>query len=115
MRVKIFRTIILVACACAIFWPGAFIFGLPGVLRQHWQQVFNADGGAVGKTVFFILLGATCFMYFCGRLQEKYSPGKLAIIGVLLCGTHNIWLNQAANMTAVNIWAFVVGASSAFV
>jgi OFA family oxalate/formate antiporter-like MFS transporter len=115
MSIKISRTIILVACAFAIFWPGAFIFGLPGVLRQHWQQVFNADGGAVGRTVFFILIGATCFMYLCGRLQEKYSPGKLAIVGVLLCGMSTIWLSQAANMTEVNIWAFSVGASSAFI
>ena len=109
------RTSILIACACAIFWPGAFIFGLPGVLRQHWQQVFDADGGAVGRTVFFILIGATCFMYLCGRLQEKYSPGKLASIGAVMCGGSSIWLSQAGNMTEVNFWAFVVGASSAFV
>ena len=109
------RNFILIACACAIFWPGAFIFGLPGVLRQHWQQVFDADGGAVGRTVFFILIGATCFMYLCGRLQEKYSPGRLASIGVAMCGGSAIWLSQAGNMTEVNVWAFVVGASSAFV
>ena len=115
MPAKISRTIILVACACAIFWPGSFIFGLPGVLRQHWQQVFNADSSAIGRTVFFILIGATCFMYLCGRFQEKYSPAKLASIGILMCGISVIWLSQAGNMTEVNIWAFIVGASSAFV
>ena len=47
------RPLILIACACAIFWPGAFIFGLPGVLRQHWQLAFGAGGSAVGGTVFF--------------------------------------------------------------
>ena len=109
------RTFILIACACAIFWPGSFIFGLPGVLRQHWQQVFDADGGAVGGTVFFILTGATCFMYLCGRLQEKYSPGRLAAIGAVMCGGSFIWLSQAKSMTGVNVWAFSVGASSAFV
>ena len=109
------RTIVLIACACAIFWPGAFIFGLPGVLRQHWQQVLGADGGAVGGTVFFTLMGATCCMYLVGRLQEKHSPAKLASIGIILSGSSFVLLSQAADMTAVNIWAFVVGASSAFV
>ena len=115
MPAKSPRTFILMACACAIFWPGSFIFGLPGVLRQHWQQVFDAGGGAVGGTVFFILAGATCFMYLCGRLQEKYGPGRLASIGAVLCGSSSIWLSQAGNMIDVNIWAFSVGASSAFV
>ncbi len=115
MPAKSPRTFILMACACAIFWPGAFIFGLPGVLRQHWQQVFDAGGGAVGGTVFFILTGATCFMYLCGRLQEKYGPGRLTSIGAVMCGSSAIWLSQAGNMTDVNIWAFSVGASSAFV
>jgi OFA family oxalate/formate antiporter-like MFS transporter len=115
MPAKKSRNIILIACACAIFWPGAFIFGLPGVLRQHWQQAFDADGGAVGRTVFFILIGATCFMYLCGRLQEKYSSRRLASIGAVMCGSSSIWLGQAGNMAEVNVWAFVVGASSAFV
>ena len=115
MLVKKSRTVILIACACAIFWPGAFIFGLPGVLRQHWQQAFNAGGGAVGGTVFFILTGATCFMYLCGRLQEKYAPGRLAAIGAVMCGGSVIWLSQAASMGAVNMGAFCIGAASAFV
>ena len=115
MPVKFSRAYILIACACAIFWPGSFSFGLPGVLRQHWQQVFDADGGAVGRVVFFILIGATCFMYLCGRLQEKYRPERLASIGIVMCGSSSIWLSQAGNMTEVNVWAFVVGASSAFV
>jgi len=109
------RTTILIACAGAIFWPGAFIFGLPGVLRQHWQQSFDAGGGAVGGVVFFILMGATCFMYLCGRFQERYGPGRLASIGVVMCGSCSIWLSQAGNMTEVYVWAFLVGASSAFV
>lgn len=105
----------MIASACAIFWPGAFIFGFPGVLRQHWQQAFDVGSSAVGGTVFFILTGATCFMYLCGRLQERYGPGKMAVFGSMLCGSSTIWLSQAGNMTEVNIWAFFVGASSAFV
>ena len=109
------RTLILVSCVCAIFWPGAFIFGFPGILRQHWQQTFNVGGSSVGQTIFFILTGATCFMYLCGRWQEKYGPAKLAALGAVLCGSSVIWLGRAENMTAVYAWAFLVGASSAFV
>ena len=109
------RALILIACACAIFWPGAFIFGFPGIMRQHWQQTFNVGGSAVGQTIFYILTGATCFMYLCGRWQEKYGPAKLAAIGAVLCGGSVIWLGRAENMTVVYTWAFLVGASSAFV
>jgi OFA family oxalate/formate antiporter-like MFS transporter len=106
---------ILLACACAIFWPGSFIFGLPGVLRQHWQQAFQVGGGTVGGVVFFILTGATCCMYLSGRLQDKVGPGKLAALGALMSGGSTIWVSQSPNMTAVNLWAFLIGAASAFV
>ena len=115
MSTTMTRPFVLVACACAIFWPGAFIFGFPGILRQHWQQTFGADGGAVGGTVVFILVGATCFMYLCGRWQEKYGPGRLAAIGAVMCGSSAIWLSQTTTMNGVNLWGFCVGASSAFV
>ncbi|MGD8889219.1 MAG: MFS transporter [Desulfobacterales bacterium] len=109
------RALILMACACAIFWPGAFIFGFPGVMRQYWQQAFNVGSSAVGQTVFFVLTGATCFMYLCGRWQEEYGPGRLAALGAVLCGSSVIWLGRAENMAAVCTWAFLVGASSAFI
>ena len=109
------RVLILFSCACAIFWPGAFIFGFPGVMRQYWQQAFNVGSSAVGQTVFFVLTGATCFMYLCGRWQEKYGPGRLAALGAVLCGSSVIWLGRADNMAAVYTWAFLVGASSAFI
>ncbi|MCG6894423.1 MAG: MFS transporter [Desulfobacteraceae bacterium] len=109
------RPSIMIACACAIFWPGSFIFGFPGVLRQHWQQAFDADAGAVGGTIFFILTGATCFMYLCGRWQMRYGPARLAAIGAVMGGGSALWLSRAGNMTEVYAWAFFVGASSAFV
>jgi OFA family oxalate/formate antiporter-like MFS transporter len=109
------RTLVLIACACAIFWPGAFIFGYPGVMSAHWQQTFNAGRSDVGQIIFFILIGATCFMYLCGRWQEKYGPGKLAVIGSLSGGSSVIWLGWAQSMSAVHVWAFVAGASSAFI
>ena len=115
MAEKPTRIFILIACGCAIFWPGAFIFGFPGVMRQYWQQAFNVGGSGVGQTIFFILAGATCFMYLCGRWQEKYGPGKLAALGAVLCGSSVIWLGRTDSMTAVYVWAFLVGTSSAFI
>jgi OFA family oxalate/formate antiporter-like MFS transporter len=109
------RTAVLIASGGAIFWPGAFIFGFPGVMRQYWQQTFITDGSGVGRTIFFILIGATSFMYLCGRWQEKCGPGKLAAVGAVICGGSAIWLSTADGMPAVYIWAFLVGASSAFV
>ena len=109
------RTIILISCAAAIFWPGASIFGFPGVMRQYWQQTFDVGSTEVGQTVFWVLIGATCFMYLCGRWQEKYGPGKLAALGAILCGSSAIWLARAEDMTAVYIWAYLAGASSAFI
>ena len=109
------RALILISCACAIFWPGAFIFGFPGVMSRHWQQAFNVGAGAIGKTIFFVLIGATCFMYLCGRWQEKYGPGKLIALGAVLCGSSVIWLGRVENMRAVYAWAFLVGVSSAFI
>jgi len=115
MAQKYGKKLILISCACAIFWPGAFIFGFPGVMRQHWQQVFSVGSTEVGQTVFYVLTGATCFMYLCGRWQEQYGPGKLAAMGAVLCGSSAIWLSRVENMHAVYIWAFSVGASSAFI
>ena len=109
------RLLILISCACAIFWPGAFIFGFPGIMRHHWQHAFNVGGSDIGQTIFFILTGATCFMYLCGRWQETYGPGKLAALGAVLCGGSVIWLGRAENMNTVHAWAFLVGAASAFV
>jgi OFA family oxalate/formate antiporter-like MFS transporter len=109
------RVYILIACTCAVFWPGAFIFGYPGIMRHYWQQAFNVGGSAVGQTIFFILTGATCFMYLCGRWQEKYGPGKLAALGAVLTGSSVIWLGRTESMTAVHAWAFLIGAASAFI
>jgi OFA family oxalate/formate antiporter-like MFS transporter len=115
MPAKTSRTLVLTACACSVFWPGSFIFGLPGVLRQHWQQFFDASDSEVGGVVFIILIGATCFMYLSGHLQERYGPGRLAFIGSVMCGGSAIYLSQSGNMAEVNVWAFIVGASSAFI
>jgi OFA family oxalate/formate antiporter-like MFS transporter len=54
-------------------------------------------------------------MYLCGRWQEKYGPGRLAGIGAAMSGASLLWLSRSTDMFEVNIWAFCVGAASAFV
>ncbi|MBE0618489.1 MAG: hypothetical protein IH608_11270, partial [Proteobacteria bacterium] len=37
------------AAACwAITWPGALIFGYPGVMSRHWQESLGLGRAAVG-------------------------------------------------------------------
>jgi OFA family oxalate/formate antiporter-like MFS transporter len=98
----------------AVFWPGAFIFGFPGVLSQHWQLAFGVGKAAVGQSIFFILAGAGTFMYVVGRWQAVVGPSRMAAFGAFLCGGSVIYLGHVSSMRGVYGWGFLVGASSAF-
>jgi len=108
------RGIVLAACCGAVFWPGAFIFGFPGVLSQHWQLTFGVGKAAVGQSIFFIMAGAGTFMYVVGRWQSVVGPRRMAAIGALLCGGSALFLGHVSSMSGVYAWGFLVGASSAF-
>jgi len=99
----------------AIFWPGAFIFSLPGVLGETWQSSFGVGRAAVGRSMFFVLAAVGIFMFVVGRLQERTGPGPLVAIGGLLCGFSTLFLGGASSMAWVYVWAFLVGAASAFI
>jgi len=104
------------AGSCAtIFWPGAFVFGLPGVLAPYWQAAFGANPGAIGKILFFVLAATGLFMFLAGRWQEKVGPTCLTAFGVILCGASTIMLSYARGMGIVYVWAFLVGVSSTLV
>ena len=107
--------IALLASCLTIFWPGAFIFSFPGLLGPHWQQAFQVGKGAVGQTLFFVLVAVGLFMFFVGRWQEKIGPTWLTAIGALLCGVCTMLLGKATSIVHVYAWSFVIGASSAFV
>ena len=79
-------TVVLASCV-VIFWPGALAFGLPGVLASHWQEAFGVNRAAVGQTMFVLLAGVGCFMYWAGRWQERVGAHKLVAIGALVNGT----------------------------
>lgn len=105
----------LASSCAAIFWPGAFIFGFPGVMGAYWQQRFGVDRGDVGQVLFFVLAGVGCFMYLTGRWQERLGPSRLTAVGAALCGGSMVLVGWAADMGVVYLWAFTVGASSAFI
>jgi OFA family oxalate/formate antiporter-like MFS transporter len=104
-----------IACSVAIFWPGAFIFGFPGVLGPYWQQAFEVGRAEVGKSLFFLLTGAGSFMYLIGRWQERLGFPRVTALGAVLCGGSTVLLGCARGMEIVYAWAFLAGASSAFI
>jgi len=109
------RKAAVIASCAAIFWPGSFIFGFPGVMGPHWQEAFGAGSGEMGKCLFFILAGVGIFMYPTGRCQEKIGTAGLAAFGALLCGGSAVMVGYARSITMVYVWAFMVGVSSALI
>jgi OFA family oxalate/formate antiporter-like MFS transporter len=108
-------TAALISCCAAIFWPGAFIFGFPGVMGQHWQNTLEVGQGAIGQCLFFVLAGVGFFMYLTGRWQEKIGTSWITALGVILCGMSAIIVGHARDIKIVYLWAFLVGISSAFI
>jgi OFA family oxalate/formate antiporter-like MFS transporter len=105
----------LVAGCVAIFWPGSFVFGFPGVMALHWQYTFHVDRAAIGKTLFFVLAAVGIFMFFIGRWQERFGPVPLTAFSGILCGLSTIMVGWSRGIGLVYLWAFLVGVSSAFI
>lgn len=101
--------------ALALFWPGAFAFGLPGVLSQHWQQTLGVGRGGVGATIFFMLASLGIFMFLVGRWQERLGPRVMVTIGGVLTGASLFILAFATSIHLVYVWGFVSGIASCFV
>jgi OFA family oxalate/formate antiporter-like MFS transporter len=103
------------AASIAIFWPGALIFGLPGVMATRWAEMFHVGRGAIGNTLFFVLAAVGLFMFFVGRLQEKFGSRKMVIIGSAMTGLSVPILAFSPNIFGIYLWAFLTGAASCFV
>ncbi len=108
------RRVLIASCA-AVFWPGGFIFSLPGLLGPYWQQAFLVGKGAVGQTLFFVLAAVGLFMFLAGRWQEKIGPARLMAIGAILCGGCTMFLRYASSINHIYVWSFLIGVSSACV
>lgn len=110
------RRWLVVAGACGvIFWSGAFIFGLPGVLGEAWEAAFDVGRTEVGRVMFVLLAGVGIFMFLAGRWQETSGTRPMALLGVAITGLSTIALGRLNSFQGVYVWAFCVGAASAFV
>jgi OFA family oxalate/formate antiporter-like MFS transporter len=99
----------------AIFWPGTLVFGFTGVLSRHWMVLFDVGRADTGRILFFILVPVGLFMFFFGRLLERWPPQRLIAIGAL-CGSGSTFLLPLApTFGGVYLWAFVMGGSTALV
>lgn len=107
--------VVLAAGCVAVFWPGALIFGFPGVMGQLWQNAFQVGRAEVGQILFYVLAAVGIFMFLTGRWQERIGPSFLTIIGTALCGTGIIMVGYASSIKIVYVWAFITGISSAFI
>nr|WP_319491915.1 hypothetical protein [uncultured Desulfobacter sp.] len=107
---------LLLALGClAIFFPGAFLFGFPGVMAVQWQQLLGVEKACIGQLMFFILAGTGCSMYLSGKLQEKITPQGLLFVGTIACGLGVGAVAWASTLYHIYAWAFWEGFFSSFV
>ncbi len=106
----------LLALGClAVFFPGAFVFGFPGVMAAHWQALFDVEKARVGQLMFFTLVGTGSSMYLCGKVQEKIATHWLILLGTFSCGLGVAAVSKATALSHVFGWAFWEGFFCAFV
>lgn len=99
----------------AIFWPGSFIFGFPGVMATIWAQDFQVGRGAIGATLFFTLAAVGLLMFFVGKWQERLGPHNMITIGALLTGLDVLFLVFVNSLEELYLWAFIMGGASCFI
>ena len=105
----------VIGSSAAIFWPGAFIFGYPGVMGPLWQQRFHVGQGAIGNTLFFVLVAVGCFMFFVGRWQERWGTRRMILVGAVLFGLNQFLVAFADHLWMIYAWAFINGATASFI
>jgi OFA family oxalate/formate antiporter-like MFS transporter len=107
--------LIVFGCSMAIFWPGALIFGYPGVMAPFWQNMFHIGSGTVGNVIFFVLIAVGIFMFLAGYGQERYGTKAMIAIGVFTCSLSAVIAGYATGIIWLYAWAFIIGASSSFI
>jgi len=107
--------IAVIGCCLAIFWPGVFSFGFPGVMAPVWQEMFSVGRGATGNVLFFMLASVGIFMFLVGRWQERYGTRKMIAAGVVLGSLGSVFIAFSPTMEAVYAWAALAGFSSSLV
>lgn len=109
------RKIILFLGCTTLFFPGAFVFGFPGVMAGEWQTMFQANKEQLGRLMFFILAGTGSAMYLAGRLRERFGSQKVILTGSLACSVSTFFVAHASSLVHVYLWAFAEGFFCGFV
>ena len=91
------------------------MFGLPGVMSQHWQTVFGVGPAEVGQILFFMLAPTGIFMFLTGRLLERWKPEWLVGIGALVCAGVTVLLPLAWSFTGVYVWVTIMSSASSLI
>jgi len=109
------KKIILAFGCLTIFFPGAFVFGFPGVMASEWQALFHVNKAQIGRLMFFILAGTGFSMALAGKLQEKITGNYIIFMGSLFCGGAMFFVGRATTIEHIYIWGFIEGFFSGFV
>ncbi len=109
------KKIIIIFGCLTIFFPGALVFGFPGVMASEWQMLFQVNKAQLGRAMFFILAGTGFSMYLAGKLQEKFASQYIIFTGSLVCGAATLFVGHASSIEHVYIWAFVEGFFCGFI
>ena len=104
----------LIAGCAGVFWPGAFIFGFPGVMSPHWQAWMEVGRAEIGQCLFFVLAAVGGGMFFVGRLQLRFGSARMCLIGGVLCGLNAFWVGRIESVGWLYAWAFSAGLASCF-
>jgi MFS transporter, OFA family, oxalate/formate antiporter len=105
----------VIGSSIAIFWPGAFIFGFPGVMGSYWERIFHGGHGAIYNTLFFVLAAIGIFSFIVGRWQEKIGIRRAITIGTVVCSLNIVSIAYSSKLYMLYLWAFVNGAASCFI
>jgi OFA family oxalate/formate antiporter-like MFS transporter len=102
-------TLAVIFASLAVVWPGALMFGYPGLMGAHWQKAFGVGQGPIGNTLFFMWAAVALFMYPVGRWQRKCGSRLIMFIGTLVCSLSIFAVSFASNIWMVYLWAFLHG------
>ena len=103
---------VVFACAATLFWPGALIFGFPGVMAAHWQEQFGVGKGAIGNVLFFSLAGLGVLNVLSPRMPVRFTPRSRIAAGTVIFALSLLIVAWATQLWQLYLWAFVSGFSS---
>ena len=84
-------------------------------MSGYWKSTFDIGRADVGRIMFFILSPVGFFMFFFGKLLERWAPGKLIVTGGAVAAVSTFLLPRAGSFSGVCLWAFVMGGATAMI